>query len=63
MNNKWITLKSFIPQVRLIGVAFEHCFDVTLGGFEQIINNDFTQLEAECLDALIIFPGSQTNLE
>ena len=63
MNNKWITLKSFISQVRHLGVAFEHCFDVTLGGFKQIIDNDFTQLEAEWLDALIIFPGSQTNLE
>ena len=41
----------------------KHCFDVTLADFEQIINNNFIQLEAEWLNDINIFPGSQTNLE
>ena len=35
---------------RRINIAPEHCFDVTLADFEQIINNDFIQLEAEWLN-------------
>ena len=27
-------------------IAPEHCFDITLGDFEQIISNDFMKLEA-----------------
>ena len=48
MHNKWVTLKNFIPQNKMF--ASEHCFHVTLAGFEQIINNDFIQLEAEWLN-------------
>ena len=47
MNNKLITLKSFIRQNRLIGIVPEHCFDATLANFEQIINNNFTQLKTK----------------
>ena len=32
---------------RLIDIAPEYCFDVTLGDFKQIIENDFIKLEAE----------------
>ena len=44
-----ITLKSFIRKNRLICIAplSQHCFDVTLADFEQIINDDFIQLENE----------------
>ena len=52
MNNKQITLKSFFRQKRLIGIAPEHCFGFTLADFEQIINNDFIQLEAKLLDGI-----------
>ena len=47
MNNKLITLKSFFRQNRLIGIAPEHCFDATLANFEQIINNNFTQVKTK----------------
>ena len=47
MNNKRTTLKSFIRQNRLIDIVPEHGFDVTLADVEQIINNNFIQLEAE----------------
>ena len=30
-----------------MNIAPEHCFDVTLADFEQIINNDIMQMEAE----------------
>ena len=40
----------------------KHCFDITLADFEQIMNNDFIQLEADQLND-IIFPESQSNLE
>ena len=30
-----------------MNTAPEHCFDVTLADFEQIINNDIMQMEAE----------------
>ena len=30
-----------------MNMAPEHCFDVTLADFEQIINNDIMQMEAE----------------
>ena len=47
-----------------MNIAPEHCFDVTLADFEQIINNDyFMQLEAEWLNDINHFPESQTNLE
>ena len=49
MNSKGITLKSFIWQSRLIGIVPEHCFNITLADFEQIINNDIKQLEADWL--------------
>ena len=42
-----MTLKSFIQTNRLINITPEHCFVITLADFEQIINNDFIQLEAE----------------
>ena len=37
----------FIRKKRLVNIAPGHCFDVALANFEQIINNDFIQLEAE----------------
>ena len=43
-------LRSFILKNRLINLASEHCFDFTLADFEQIIDNDFIQLEAEWLN-------------
>ena len=43
------------PKNRLINIAPEHCFDVTLADFEQIINNDFTQLEVEWLNDINYF--------
>ena len=43
------------PKNRLISIAPEHCFDVTLADFEQIINNDFTQLEVEWLNDINYF--------
>ena len=43
-------LRSFILKNRLINLAPEHCFDLTLADFEQIIDNDFIQLEAEWLN-------------
>ena len=45
LSAEWIIMKS-----RRINIAPEHCFDVTLADFEQIINNDFIQLEAEWLN-------------
>ena len=47
LSTEWITLKSSIQKNKLINIAPEHCFDVTLGDFEQVINNDFKQLKAE----------------
>ena len=47
LSAKSITLKNFIKKKRLINIAFRHCFDVTLAGFEQILNNCFTQLGTE----------------
>ena len=55
-------LKSFIQHNRLIDMVLEHCFDVTLADFEQIINNDFMQLKAELLKD-INYSMNQTNLE
>ena len=40
-------MNSFIRKNRLIDIAPEHCFGVTLADFEQIINNGFIQLDAE----------------
>ena len=40
-------MNNFEKLYRLIGIALQHCFDVTLADFKQIINNDFTQLEAK----------------
>ena len=40
-------LKSFIRKNRLINIPPERVFDVILADFEQIINNDFTELEAD----------------
>ena len=40
---------------RLINIAPEHCFDHILADFEQIINNDFIQLEAEILNDINYF--------
>ena len=40
-----ITLKSFIRQNRLIDIALEHCFDVTLADVEEMIYDDFIQAE------------------
>ena len=37
MNN----FEKLYQKNRLINIAPEHCFDVTLTEFEQIINNDF----------------------
>ena len=47
LSTEWITLKSSIQKNKLINIAPEHCFDVTLGDFEQVIDNDFKQLKAE----------------
>ena len=55
LSTEWIALKSFIRQNRLIDIAPEHYFYVTLAGFEQIINNDLTQLEAESLNDINYF--------
>ena len=59
MNNKWITSKNPIPQNTLTDVATEHCFNVILPGFEQIIifpeNNGFIQLEAKWLKDINYF--------
>ena len=55
MNNKWTTLKIFIQQNRPTDIAPEHCLDVTLGDFEQIINNDSIQLQAEWLNDINYF--------
>ena len=63
MNDKWITLESFIRQNRPIDIAAEHCFDVNFADFEQIINTDFIHLEAEWLRAVNYFSRSQTNFE
>ena len=53
-----MTLKSFIRKNRFINIAPEHCFDVTFADFEQIINNDVIQLEAEWLnDSNYFFQG------
>ena len=40
---------------RLNNIAPEHCFGVTLADFEQIINIDFMQLEAERLNDITYF--------
>ena len=53
--NRRVTLKSFIRKNILINIAPEHCFDVTLADFEQIINNDFIQLEAQRLNDINYF--------
>ena len=37
-------------QNRLIGIVPKHCFGVTLADFEQIINSDIIQFEAEWLN-------------
>ena len=44
LSTKRIILKTFIRKDRLIKIAPEHCFYVTLAGFKQIINSDFIQL-------------------
>ena len=41
MNNKSVTLKSFIRKNGFIDIVSEHGFNVTLGDFEQIINIGF----------------------
>ena len=38
-----------------MNIAPEHCFDVTLADFEQIINNDFSKLEIEWLKDINYF--------
>ena len=43
-------MKSFIQKALFINIALEHCFDITLAEFDQIINNDFIQLEIEWLN-------------
>ena len=53
--NEWITSKSFIQQNTLADIALEHCFAVTLADFEQIINNDLIQLEAEWWNGINYF--------
>ena len=45
--NRLNNFKNFIRKNRNVNITPEHCFDVTLADFEQIINNDFIQLEAE----------------
>ena len=39
--------EKFIRKNRLFNIAPEQCFDVTLADFEQTMNSDFIQLEAE----------------
>ena len=43
MNN----FEKIIRKNRFINVTLQHCFEVTVANFEQIINNDFIQFEAE----------------
>ena len=43
MNN----FEKLIRKNRFINVTLEHCLEVTVANFEQIINNDFIQFEAE----------------
>ena len=45
--NRMNNFEKLYPKYRLINIVPEHCFDVTLAEFEQIISNDFIQLEAE----------------
>ena len=45
-----MTLKRFFRKNRLNNIAPAHCVDVNLAEFEQIINNDFIQLEAAWLN-------------
>ena len=57
LSTELVTLKNFIRKNRIIDIGPEHCFDVSN------INNNFIQLEAERLNDITYFPGSQTNLE
>ena len=52
MNN----FEKLYPKKKTYQYSSEHCFDITGAGFEQIINNDFIQLEAECLNDVNYFP-------
>ena len=40
-------MNNFEKLYKLSDIPPEHCFDVALADFEQIINNNFTQQEAE----------------
>ena len=40
---------------RFANIVPEHCFDFTLADFEQIINNDFIEWEAEWLNGINYF--------
>ena len=51
MNN----FEKLCPTKQTCWYRVEHCFDVTLSDFEQTINNDFIQLEAEWLNNINYF--------
>ena len=42
-----ITTRIIVVARQGVNIAPLHCFDVTLAEFEQVMNNDFMQLEAE----------------
>ena len=49
-------------QNRFIDIANEYGFDVTLAGFEPMIDNDFIQLEAEWLNDINFFSRKSNKL-
>ena len=51
-TSKWSPKK---PTQMRVNIAPEHYFDVTVAGLEQIIDNDFIQLEAEWLNDVKYF--------
>ena len=63
ISNKWLTLKSFIRQNRLIDIVHEHCFDISLANFEQKINSYFIQSEAEGLSDINCFSSDSNKFE
>ena len=42
-----ITTRIIVVARQGVNIAPLHCFDVTLAEFEQVMNNDFMQLEVE----------------
>ena len=50
-----ITTRIIVVARQGVNIAPVHCFDVTLAEFEQVMNNDFMQLEAEWLNDINYF--------